>query len=198
MTDLRGRRIGCAMTGSFCTFEKAFSALEALREAGAELFPIFSENAYQTDTRFGPAGEMRARAEAICGREIWHTLGQVEPIGPKRLLDLLVIAPCTGTTLGKLANGIADTAVTMAAKSHLRNGRPVLIGISTNDALGRSARNIGALLDMKHIYFMPFAQDDFEKKPNSLVASLSEICDAARCALEERQIQPLLRMNSKL
>lgn len=193
MTDLKGARVGIAMTGSFCTFQSAFSAFEALKAAGAELYPIQSENAYCLDTRFGAAQQMRQRLEDIAGREIWHTLQQVEPIGPKKLLDLLVIAPCTGNTLAKLANAIADTSVTMAAKSHLRNSRPVLIGISSNDGLARSARNLGALLAEKHFFFVPFRQDDCNGKPFSLVADLTLLPEAASLALEGKQMQPILR-----
>ena len=193
MTDLKGARVGIAMTGSFCTFQSAFSAFEALRAAGAELYPIQSENAYCLDTRFGAAQQMRQRLEDIAGREIWHTLQQVEPIGPKKLLDLLVIAPCTGNTLAKLANAIADTSVTMAAKSHLRNSRPVLIGISSNDGLARSARNLGALLAEKHFFFVPFRQDDCQGKPFSLVADLTLLPEAAYLALAGQQMQPILR-----
>ncbi|HIU34526.1 MAG TPA: dipicolinate synthase subunit B [Candidatus Pullichristensenella excrementigallinarum] len=193
MTDLKGARVGIAMTGSFCTFQSAFSAFEALKAAGADLYPIQSENAYCLDTRFGAAQQMRQRLEDIAGREIWHTLQQVEPIGPKKLLDLLVIAPCTGNTLAKLANAIADTSVTMAAKSHLRNSRPVLIGISSNDGLARSARNLGALLAEKHFFFVPFRQDDCNGKPFSLVADLTLLPEAASLALEGKQMQPILR-----
>lgn len=192
MTDLRGARIGCAMTGSFCTFSKVFCAFEALRDAGAELFPIMSDNAYTLDTRFGSAVGMRTRLEEICGRKIWHTLGEVEPVGPKKLLDLVLVAPCTGNSLAKLALGICDTPAVMAVKSHLRNGRPVLLAASTNDGLGRSAANIGALMGMKHIYFVPFRQDDYIGKPNSLVADMDSIPEAARAALEGKQLQPLL------
>lgn len=193
MTDLKGARVGIAMTGSFCTFQSAFSAFEALKAAGADLYPIQSENAYCLDTRFGAAQQMRQRLEDIAGREIWHTLQQVEPIGPKKLLDLLVIAPCTGNTLAKLANAIADTSVTMAAKSHLRNSRPVLIGISSNDGLARSARNLGALLAEKHFFFVPFRQDDCQGKPFSLVADLTLLPEAASLALAGQQMQPILR-----
>ena len=192
MLDLQGARIGCAMTGSFCTFEKAFRAFESLRAAGAELFPIMSENAYGLDTRFGRAADMRARLEEICGRAIWHTLGEVEPIGPKKLLDLMLVAPCTGNTLAKLALGVCDTPAVMAVKSHLRNGRATLLAVSTNDGLGRSAANIGALMAMKHIYFAPFRQDDCVGKPNSLLADMARIPEAAREALAGRQLQPML------
>ena len=192
MTDLQGARIGCAMTGSFCTFSKAFAAFEALRAAGAELYPIMSNNAYALDTRFGGAADMRGRLEAICGRKIWHELSEVEPIGPKKLLDLVLVAPCTGNSLAKLALGICDTPAVMAVKSHLRNGRAVLPAVSTNDGLGRSAANIGALLGMKHIFFVPLRQDDYTGKPNSLVADMERIPEAASAALKGRQLQPVL------
>ena len=192
VTDLHGARVGCAMTGSFCTFASAFSAFEALREAGAELFPIMSSNAYALDTRFGSAQEMQGRLQSICGREIWHTIAQVEPVGPRKLLDLVVVAPCTGNSLAKLARGVCDTPAVMAVKSHLRNARPVLIAVSTNDGLARSAANIGALLAMKHIYFVPFGQDDWLGKPDSLVSDMRLMTNAAAQALAGRQIQPLL------
>lgn len=192
MAELKGMRIGCAMTGSFCTFSKAFDAWRELADAGAELIPIMSENALSIDTRFYPAEQARNIFREICGRDIIHTIPQAEPIGPKKLLDLLVIAPCTGNTLAKLANGISDTAVTLAAKSHLRNGRPVLIAISSNDALERNAANIGTLFSMKNFFFVPFTQDDFSGKPASIVADFERIKAAAEWALEGRQIQPLL------
>ena len=189
---LSGKRIGFAMTGSFCTFSQVFPAAEALARAGAQLYPILSDNAWSLDTRFFTADEVRSRLEAACGREIWHTLPQVEPIGPKKLLDLLVIAPCTGSTLGRLAAGIYDTPVAMAAKSHLRNDRPVLLAVSTNDGLSMSARSIGTLMAWKNVYFVPFGQDDPVKKPTSLVARMALIPEAAEAALAGRQLQPLL------
>ena len=189
--NLRGAKIGCAMTGSFCTFRPVFEAWRALRAAGAELTPIMSYNACSLDTRFYPAAEAVAIFEDICGRKLLNSIPQVEPIGPKKLLDLLVVAPCTGNTLSKIANGITDTPAAMAVKSHLRNGRPVLIAVSTNDALGASAINIGKLLNTKHIFFVPFRQDDPENKPNSAVARFEKIPESAAIALENRQIQPV-------
>ena len=189
---LNGVNIGCAMTGSFCTFRHVFEAWRALKNAGAELIPIMSFNAAQTDTRFYAAQEARSIFEEICGRKILNNIAVVEPIGPKKLLDLLVIAPCTGNTIAKLANGIADTPVTLAAKSHLRNGKPVLIAPSTNDALGANAINIGKLMNRKHIFFVPFRQDDPVEKPNSAVALFEKIPESAAFALENRQIQPVL------
>ena len=159
--------IGFAMCGSFCTYSKVFPIMEALAKEHT-IIPIFSQISYETDTRFGTAAEHIQRVMSICGKAPLHTIAQVEPIGPKKLLDTLIIAPCTGNTLAKLAHSIADTPVTMAAKSHLRNGRPVLIAISTNDALGGSAKNIGLLMNMKNIYFVPFGQDNYKSKPNSI------------------------------
>ena len=192
MYDLQGKRIGCAMTGSFCTFRRVFDAWRALKAEGAELIPIMSFNAAQTDTRFYTAGEAAEIFEEICGRKILKSIGDVEPIGPKKLLDLLVVAPCTGNTMAKLANGIADTPVTLAVKSHLRNGRPVLIAPSSNDTLGANAINMGKLLNLKQIYFVPFCQDDPVEKPNSVVAHFEKMAESAAFALQNRQIQPIL------
>lgn len=192
MNELMDRRIGCAMTGSFCTFRAVFGAWRALAAAGADLTPILSFNAASVDTRFYPAEEARREFGEITGKTPLTTLAQVEPIGPKKLLDALVIAPCTGNTLAKLAGGIADTPVTLAAKSHLRNGRPLVIAVSSNDALAQNARSIGQLLSMKHVYFAPFAQDDAFGKPNSLVARFELLLETTALALSGRQIQPLL------
>ena len=192
MSELLDVRIGCAMTGSFCTFKAVFEAWRALRATGAALTPILSFNAATVDTRFYPAAETRRIFEEIAGRAPLTTLAEVEPIGPKKLLDALVIAPCTGNTLAKLANGVADTPVTLAAKSHLRNGRPVVIAVSSNDALAQNAKNIGLLLSMKHIYFVPFAQDDAFGKPNSLVAKFDKLPETVAAALAGKQLQPLL------
>ncbi len=193
MTELMDARIGCAMSGSFCTFKAVFEAWRALKAAGAALTPILSFNAASVDTRFYPAAETRHIMEEITGKVPLMALNQVEPIGPKKLLDALVIAPCTGNTLAKLANGIADTPVTLAAKSHLRNGRPLVIAVSSNDALSQNARSIGQLMSMKHIYFVPFGQDDALGKPCSLVAKFDLIPETVAAALAGRQIQPLLR-----
>ena len=185
-------RIGCAMTGSFCTFRQVFEAWKALKRTGARLVPIMSFNAAATDTRFCPAAEALAEFGAIAGQRVLRTLAEVEPIGPKKLLDALVIAPCTGNTLAKLAHGIADTPVTLAAKSHLRNGRPIVVAVSTNDGLAANAANIGALLARRHYYFAPFRQDDALGKPNSLVADFQRLPETVALALEGRQQQPLL------
>ena len=189
---LSGRKIGFAMTGSFCTFSQVFPEAQRLADEGAELYPILSDNVWSLDTRFYTADQVKNRLEAICGRPIWHTLPEVEPIGPKHLLDLVIVAPCTGNSLSKLACGIIDTPVVMAAKSHLRNGGPVLLAVSTNDALAMCAKNIGALLACRSFYFVPFRQDSPEKKPTSLVARFDLIFESACAALEGRQLQPLL------
>lgn len=192
MTELNQARIGCAMTGSFCTFKAVFEAWRALKRTGATMTPILSFNAATVDTRFLTALETRRVFEEITGMKPLMTLDAVEPIGPKKLLDALVIAPCTGNTLAKLANGIADTPVTLAAKSHLRNGRPLVIAVSSNDALAQNAKNLGQLLAMRNVYFVPFAQDDAHGKPNSLVARFEALPETVRQALQGRQIQPLL------
>ncbi|MCH5184887.1 MAG: dipicolinate synthase subunit B [Oscillospiraceae bacterium] len=190
--DLTDKKIGFAITGSFCTFEKTFLALEALSKTGADIYPIMSENVYSTDTRFGKCADFIARAEKICGKKIIKSVKEAEPIGPKQMLDILVIAPCTGNTIAKIASGIADSSVTMAVKAHLRNCRPVVIAVSTNDALANAAKNIGMLLNYKNIYFVPFGQDDYIKKPNSLVADFTKLNAAIDAALENKQLQPIL------
>ena len=186
--------VGFAVCGSFCTHAKAMEALEQVKARFSTVIPIVSECTAATDTRFGPAHELMREMERICDRRVISSIREAEPIGPKKLLDLLIIAPCTGNTLGKLACGITDTAVTMAAKAHLRNQRPLLIAPSPNDGLTASAPNLGALLSRKYIYFVPFGQDDPVKKPTSLVADFSLVADAAQAALEGRQLQPLLRV----
>ena len=183
--------VGFALCGSFCTYDRIFPVMERLAKS-YDIIPIFSQSAYTTDSRFGTADDHIAKAEAICGKPPLRTLADVEPIGPKKLLDALVIAPCTGNTLAKLAHSIADGPVTMAAKSHLRNGRPVVVAISTNDALGGAAENIGKLLARKHYFFVPFGQDDAFGKPTSVVADFSKIPQTLEQALEGKQLQPLL------
>ena len=190
--NLGGVRIGCAMTGSFCTFRAAFDAWRALRATGAELIPILSFNAGSLDNRFYTAADSRQILTEICGHEILDSIPAVEPIGPKKLLDLLIVAPCTGNTLAKIAAGITDTPVALAVKSHLRNARPVLLAISTNDALSGSAQNIGKLINTKNIYFVPFCQDDPAGKPASAVARFDLLPESANLALQGRQIQPIL------
>ncbi len=192
MSEVVKPRIGFAMTGSFCTFRPAFETAEALAYAGYELTPIMSFNAYNLSTRFGTAEDNRTRIESITGREIIHTIESAEPIGPKRLFDLIIICPCTSNTMAKLANGINDTPVTMAVKSHLRNQRPVVIAVSTNDALSGAAKNIGLLENMKHYYFVPYRQDDYILKPFSMVADFSKVQRTIELALSEIQAQPII------
>ena len=189
---MRKERIGFAVCGSFCTHEKVLAALEQMVQLYETVIPIASEISAFTDTRFGTSDDLMERLEDLTGHEVLCDIPSVEPIGPKGLLDVLVICPCTGNTLAKLANGITDTAVTMAAKAHLRNGRPVVLCPATNDGLAASARNIGALLDKKNVYFVPFRQDDPAKKPTSLVADFSKVEDAVDAALAGKQLQPVL------
>lgn len=185
--------IGFAMCGSFCTFSKAFLQMERLVESGYKVIPIMSQNAYSTDTRFGKAEEMVKKAESITGGRVLHTVVEAEPIGPKKMFDLLLIAPCTGNTLAKLSLGVTDTSVTMAAKSHLRTLRPVLLCVATNDALGASAQNIGRLMNTKNIFFVPMQQDDCIKKPNSLVADFEQIPICTEYALNRKQYMPVFK-----
>lgn len=187
-------KIGFAMCGSFCTFDNVFPIVEELANK-YDVIPILSEASHSIDSRFGGAREHTEMLRKLCGREPICSIAEAEPIGPKRLLDALVIAPCTGNTLAKLAHSIADTPVTMAAKSHLRNGRPVLLAISTNDALAGAAENIGKLLARKHYYFVPFGQDDPIKKPTSMIADFKMLPAALEAAIDGRQMQPLIRSN---
>lgn len=186
------KTIGFAMCGSFCTLKTVITQIHELKKLNYNIVPIMSETTYETDTRFGKAKDFIEEIESVCSRSIIHTIASAEPIGPKALLDLLIIAPCTGNTLAKLAVGIADTSVTMAAKSHLRNKRPVLIAVSTNDGLGGAAKNIGQLMNYKNIFFVPFSQDDPENKQNSLIADFSQIPDAVNLALKGKQSQPFI------
>ena len=184
--------VGFALCGSFCTFEPVLAAMSALAGEYENVVPILSRAVAETDSRFGTAADFRRRIETICGRPAIDSIAGAEPIGPKKRLDLLVIAPCTGNTLAKLAAGIADGPVTLACKAHLRNARPVVIAVSTNDGLAANAASIGKLLARRHFYFVPFGQDNPEKKPTSLVAEMSRIPETVRAALEGRQVQPLL------
>lgn len=185
-------KVGFAICGSFCTYEKMLSAMQAAKDRYGDITPIMSEISASTDTRFGRAGDFIYEIERICGKKILSTIEAVEYIGPGNALDILVIAPCTGNTLAKIASGITDTAVTMACKAHLRNNRPVVISISTNDGLSGNASNLGLLLSRKNFYFVPFRQDDAVKKPFSLVADLDKLCDTVDLALKGRQLQPIL------
>lgn len=185
------KQVGFALCGSFCTFKRVIPIIKELTEE-YDIIPIMSYNAYGTDTRFGSACGFVDEIESICGRKTIATLTEAEPIGPKKLLDALIIEPCTGNTLAKLAAGIADTPVTLAAKSHLRNARPLIIAVSTNDALAGAAKNIGSLLNYKNIFFVPYRQDDPDGKPTSIVADFSKTGDTLINALSGKQIQPIV------
>ena len=192
MSELEGMKIGYAFCGSFCTFEKSIAELEKIVKDGAIVTPIMSFTAFDTDTRFGKAADINKRIEDICGNKIISTIEGAEPIGPKKMFDILIVAPCTGNTVAKLAAGIIDTPVTMAVKSHIRNAKPVVLAIATNDALAGSAKNIGMLLNYRNFYFVPYGQDNFSAKPNSLVADFSLLGDTVLLAANGKQIQPLL------
>lgn len=183
--------VGFALCGSFCTFDKAINQIKNLKEKGIEIIPIMSFNAYSINTRFGKASDHISKIESLCENKIISTIEQAEPIGPKKLLDIMIIEPCTGNTIAKLASGIADTPVTLAAKAHLRNNKPILIAVSTNDALSAAATNIGKLLNCKNIYFVPMRQDDCVNKPRSVVADFEKTHDAMMNALIGNQIQPI-------
>ena len=191
-TGVIDKTVGFALCGSFCTFQDALEALRAVTEHLSKVIPILSEISAGTDTRFGTAESHIKTITELCGRRPLTSIREVEPIGPKGMLDLIIVAPCTGNTLGKLAGGITDSTVTMAVKAHLRNQKPVLLAVSTNDGLGASGRNIMDLMQRKHIYMVPFGQDDPHGKPLSLKADMRRIPEAAKAALEGRQLQPIL------
>jgi len=192
MDDLARLRIGLALTGSHCTFDDIIPLAQDLVRRGADLLPIASTEAFNTDTRFGPADRWCREIEEICGKKMLHTIVDVEPVGPDKLLDAILIAPCTGNTMAKLAHGITDTPVIMATKAHLRNRRPAVLGISTNDALGLNAPNLGTLLAARGMYFVPFRQDDPAGKPTSCIAEWDLAGDALRAAVQGEQLQPVL------
>ena len=189
---LNGLKIGVAFTGSFCTFNEAILVLEDLKKEGAKIYPILSDNAQKINTRFGMAEDFRRRIEEVAGNKMMDSIEKAESIGPGGFLDLLIILPCTGNTIAKLAGAITDGPVLMAAKAHLRNDKPLLLSISTNDALGMNFKNIGLLMNAKNIYFVPFGQDAPDKKPNSMMAKLEKLIPAAEMALEGKQIQPVI------
>lgn len=189
---IEGKKIGFAVCGSFCTFKRVMPQVEKLISMGAEVYPVMSEIAYSTDTRFGKAEDFRTFLEETTKNKIINSIKGAEPIGPKGYLDALVIAPCTGNTLAKIASGITDSCVSMAAKANLRNGRPLVIAISTNDGLGANAKNIGTLLQKQNVYFVPFGQDDCFGKPQSLVADMEKIPETLMWALDLKQLQPVL------
>lgn len=186
------KTVGFAFCGSYCTFDKAMETLEKVHGQYGDVYPIVSERSAATDTRFGNAHDFMREMQRICDKRVISTIKDAEPIGPKELLDVLVICPCTGNTLAKLATGITDSSVTMAAKAHLRNGKPLIIAVATNDGLSANAKNIGMLLEKKHVYFVPFRQDDPVKKPASLVADFTLVPAAIEAALQGRQLQPIL------
>ena len=190
---MKQERVGFAMCGSFCTFAKAVEQLELLIREGYDVLPVMSDNACRTDTRFGKAAAWVQKVEKLCGKPLIHTIVDAEPIGPKKLVDLMIVCPCTGNTVAKLAHGITDTAVTMAVKSSLRNQIPVLLTVATNDALSGSAMNLGKLMNTKNLFFTPMGQDDPEKKPASVIADFSRLQTAVAAALQGKQIQPLLK-----
>jgi len=183
--------IGYALCGSFCTFSRSLGALRKLVSMGYEVLPIMSETAYSTDTRFGKAADFVKEIEEITGRKIVKTVAEAEPLGPKTVLQALIISPCTGNTLAKIAGGITDTAVTMAAKAHLRCDRPLIIALASNDALSQNLSNLGRLITRRSVYFVPLLQDDTDKKPHSLVAEIERIPECLAAALEDRQVRPL-------
>lgn len=190
--NLETIKLGYCFTGSYCTFSKSIETLEILSKKAYDIYPIMSEHAYSTDTRFGKAKDHIARIEELCKKPILHKIEEVEPIGPKKFIDVLAIVPCTGNTMSKLSNGITDTCVIMAAKASLRNSIPVVIGLATNDGLSQSAKNLGILLATKNVYFVPLGQDSPIKKPTSLVCDFSMIESTIECALKGEQIQPLI------
>lgn len=186
-------QLGFAISGSFCTFQKTLDLLTTLSKKGYDIVPIFSEHSSLWDTRFQKADEFVSKVKEITKHPGIFSVPDAEPIGPKGYLDVLVIAPCTGNTLAKLCNGITDTTVLMAAKAHLRNEKPLVIAVSTNDALGMNFKNLGQLMNMKNIYFVPFGQDNYHKKPNSMIAHYDCVEETITCALSGRQLQPVIR-----
>ncbi|MEA4920703.1 MAG: dipicolinate synthase subunit B [Clostridiaceae bacterium] len=189
---MKDKKIGLCITGSFCTFSNILPVLEEMCRENC-VTVIMSQTAYSTDTRFWNIEEYKSKLRDITKNNIIHTITDAEPIGPKKLFDIILIAPCTGNTLAKLNWGITDTAVTMAAKAHIRNESPLVLAVSTNDALGTAAQNIGMMLNKKHIYFVPFSQDDCQKKPRSMIADLSLCMESLEAALDGKQLQPVVK-----
>ncbi len=190
--DLKDKKIGFTLTGSFCTFQKVIPKMKEIKKLGAEIIPIMSFNSYNLDTKFGKAKDFIEEIENITGKEIIHTIQEAEPIGPKKMTDIMIIAPCSGNTMAKLACDIIDTPATMAAKSHLRNNRPLVIAPSTNNGLSGNAENIGKLLNRKNYYFVPFRQDNPITKPRSIVFDAEYIIKTIEYALDGEQISPIL------
>lgn len=191
--NIKGKKVGIALTGSFCTYEKTFLELQKLVNAGADIYPILSDASQTIESRFGKPDIYVTKIKEITGKNPIVSIQEAEPIGPKSYLDILAILPCTGNTAAKLANGITDSPVLMAAKAHMRNNKPLVISISTNDGLGMNLKNIGVLCNTKNIYFVPFGQDDYVKKPNSLVAHTELLIPTLEMALEHKQYQPMLK-----
>lgn len=192
MNKFSGLKVGFVITGSFCTFSKALEQMQVLKDLGAEIVPVMSERSSSIDTRFGKASEHIEKIKQISGKDIIFTIDAAEPIGPKNYTDILLVAPCTGNTLAKLAYSITDSSATMAVKSHLRNSRPVVINLATNDALSGSFKNIGYLMNTRNYYFVPFSQDDSTKKPTSLISDFTLIPEALLSALKGKQLQPVV------
>ena len=190
--DLQGINLGLCMCGSFCTFSEVIKEVEALSKRGLNIYPILSYNSDSISTRFGTVEDFREKLYDITGNNIISTIKEAEPIGPQKLLDIMLVAPCTGNTMAKLNNGITDTPVTMACKAHLRNNKPLVIALATNDALGISLQNIGGLIVRKNIYFVPFSQDNPEKKPLSMIADFNKIYETLSYAMEGKQLQPVV------
>lgn len=189
---LSGKNVGVALTGSFCTFEKVIEQIQNLVNEQANVIPIFSFHAQTIDSRFGKAADFIKQITTITGNRPVLTINEAEPLGPKGMVDIIIIAPCTGNTLAKLCNGITDTPVLMAAKGHLRNQKPLAISLATNDALGINFKNVGSMLNCKNVYFVPFGQDDFNKKPNSMISNTSLILPTLELALDGKQMQPII------
>lgn len=195
---LEGLKVGLGITGSFCNFKEVKNLIENIKQEGADVLPIISESSKNFDTRFYKASDFVKMLEDTTKNQIIDTIVKAEPIGPKNIVDIIVVCPCTGNTLAKLANGITDTTVTMAIKSHIRNNKPVVLGISTNDGLGNSLKNIGLLLNTKNFYFVPFRQDDSIAKPKSLVLDYTYVVDTISDAMNQKQIQPILSRFDKI
>lgn len=191
--DIKGKRIGVGLTGSFCSFQLIFQEMEKLAKLGADLYPITSHHVQTIECRFGTPIEYKKRIKEITGKDPIETIADAEPIGPKDMLDIMLLAPCTGNTMAKLVNGITDGPVLMAAKSHLRVGKPLVLSLATNDALGANFKNIGQLYPYKNIYFVPFGQDEYKKKPYSMVAHTELITETIEKALDGQQIQPVIQ-----
>ena len=190
---IKGLNVGVALTGSFCTFDAVIEQIKQIKAEGANVIPIFSFNSQHINSRFGKASDFMKRITELTGNDPILTIEDAEPLGPKNKIDILIIAPCTGNSLAKLANGITDTPVLMAAKGHIRNGKPLVIFLSTNDALGINLKNVGSLMNLKYLYFVPFGQDSYQNKPTSMVSHIDLVIPTLENALDGVQIQPIIR-----